>query len=89
MFGQIDQSRLAINHIMGQSIGLIPLAAIGTTALGAAIWPTILPAILAIILPIALPARLLLGGHFAHRFGQKPRVMFGMLQEILGGDTVI
>ena len=44
-----------------------------------------LPAILVVL----LLARLLLGGHFAHRFTQEAGVMLGVLQEILGGHTVI
>ena len=36
-----------------------------------------------------LLARLLFGGLFAHRFGQKPGVMLGMLEEVLGRHAVV
>lgn len=37
---------------------------------------------------LGLPC-LLLGGHLAHRFAQKPGVMLGMLHEVFGGNPVI
>jgi len=48
----------------------------------------LLAAALGVGLLILLPA-FLFGGHFAVRLGQKPGVVFGVLQEVLGSDAVI
>jgi hypothetical protein len=78
---------------MGCAIGLIPFTAIGTPSICAPVLAPILPAVLAtiltIVLGVVLPARLLLGGHFAHRLGQKTGIVFGVLQEILSRNAVI
>jgi hypothetical protein len=97
LFGQINQRGFAVTYVMGYAIGLIPLAAIGTPTISAPVLATILPTVLAavlatiltIVLGVILPPRLLLGGHLAHRFGQKAGVVFGVLQEILGCHAVI
>jgi hypothetical protein len=74
LLGQINQRCFTIHHIMGYGVGLIPIAAIRTPIISAPVLAAILPAVLAIILAVVLgvilPARLLLGGHLAHRFGQ-------------------
>jgi hypothetical protein len=101
LFWQIYQSGFAIYHVMGCAVGLIPLATIGTASIRTPVLAAILPAVLAtilttiltivltIVLGVVLASRLLLGGHFPHRLGQKAGIVFSVLQEILGCNAII
>ena len=88
-FGQIDQIGLIIAAQNPKGFG--PISALNR------LIATIIAAILTVPLVMAIAtlpatlllARLLLSRLFAHRLGQKPGVMLGMLQEVFRGHAVI
>jgi hypothetical protein len=89
--GQLDERAIIIATHNAKTLGGIAAIAWLVTAIVAPVIAALITVARAIALTAArlLLARLLFGGLFAHRFGQKPRVMLGMLQEVLGGDPVV
>jgi hypothetical protein len=73
-------------------VALRPVPLLILTAILDAILARILIAVLTGIMVawlLVLLTAFLFRRHFARRFSQKARVMFGVLQEILGGNTVV
>jgi hypothetical protein len=89
--GQLNKRGIIIATDNAKAFGSIASVA----GLVAAIVAPVISPLIAVARAIALTAarlllaRLLFGGLFAHRFGQKPGVMLGMLQEVFGCDPVI
>ncbi len=88
-FGQIDQISLIIAAQNPKGFG--PISALDRliAAIIAAILTVPLVMAIATLPATLLLARLLLSRLFAHRLGQKPGVMLGMLQEVFRGHAVI
>ena len=96
-FGGFDQACFFIadhfDHIMAGNIRLLVATIIAVIGAVFALAPlarlTILRPVLRAVLRIALLAAFLFGGKLAVGFGQKPCVMFGMLQKVFSGNAVV
>lgn len=92
-FGGFDQACFFItdhfDHIMACDIGLFVATIIAVIGAVFTLAPLARLPILRPVLRIALLAAFLFGGQLAVGFGQKPCVMFGVLQKILSGNAVV
>ena len=92
-FGGFDQACFFIadhfNHIMACDIGLFVATIIAVIGAVFTLAPLARLPILRPVLRIALLAAFLFGGQLAVGFGQKPCVMFGVLQKVFGGNAVV
>jgi hypothetical protein len=90
-FRQFDKGAIIVApHNAKAFRGIASVAGLLTAIVAPVIAPLIAVArAIALTAARLLLARLLFGGLFAHRFGQKPGVMLGMLQEVFGCDPVV
>lgn len=88
-FGQIHKICLVIATKNSEGFGAITALAGLLAAILCPLMPVARTMAIATLPTALLLARLLFGGLFAHRLGQKPRIVLGMLKEVLSRHPVI